>query len=901
MKKILIFFFVLFFCSGIYSQNFKQVKIYIHNKTGIQNLRASGLEFDHFAYTKDGAVELFLSDSDFDKLKNSGFRYDVLINDWYTHYAAREQMSKTQMQLQKQESKIKYNVTGMGFGSMGGYYTFNEVLAQLDTMRAMFPGLITAKESIGKSLEGRSIYMVKISSSINSDENKPQLLFTALHHAREPEGVMQMIYYMYYLLENYNTDPIVKYLVDNRAVYFIPVVNPDGYEYNRRAHPGGGGMWRMNRRNNSDGSAGVDLNRNYGPYKYWDAPNGGSDVNPGTDTYRGTAPFSEPETQVIRDFLSSHKIKCALNYHTYGNDLISPYGALDTETPDSLIFREFSSDMTIYNHFTTGTDLQTVGYSTRGNSDDYFYDGDTVANSGKIIAMTPEVGNASDGFWPDQNRIFPLAEDCLYQNLYFTWVAGGYASLNNVNYNRQIFNAGDDVSFSVSLKNKGLQKCENITAVLSSLNPLIKINKSTLHVDEIDPREIIIPADKMSFSIEPQTPVGSKLKMVVTVSSGNTVMSNDTLTIYTGTPRYLFADTTSNPTDYWSVASSPSTSPKWEATSAEYHSAPTSFTDSKWGNYANRSTVTMTLKDNLDLAGYDSPILTFWTKYDIEAGWDFAQVQASSDNGASWAPLHGLNTTPGSGSFQPAGEPLYSGLQNSWIKEEMELSAYANKKIKIRFLLKSDEYVTRDGWYVDDIGVKYFSELPVELTSFTGSEKEGVLMLNWITATETNNYGFEIQKAFTDYNSKQKKWTTIGFVNGIGTTTEEHNYTFTDKNPSAGKNVYRLKQIDYNGTFEILGPLELNYAGVSKFELVGNYPNPFNPSTTIEYTIPEKSKVVVSIIDITGKVIGTIVNQEQQAGRYKVNFDASNFASGIYFYRITAGNFSSAKKMILLR
>ena len=148
--------------------------------------------------------------------------------------------------------------------------------------------------------------MVKISDNPDVDEAEPEILYTALHHAREPQSMMQMIYFMYYLLENYNTNPSVQYIVNNRELYFIPVVNPDGYEYNRTTNPSGGGMWRKNRKNNGS-SYGVDLNRNYGPYTYWNAPNGGSSTDPSSDTYRGTAPFSEPETSKLKEF-SYYKI-----------------------------------------------------------------------------------------------------------------------------------------------------------------------------------------------------------------------------------------------------------------------------------------------------------------------------------------------------------------------------------------------------------------------------------------------------------------------------------------------------------------------------------------------------------------------------------------------------------------
>ena len=196
-----------------------------------------------------------------------------------------------------------FGVEGFHLGTMGGYMTLAEAYAELDTLKNLFPSLITTKQTIGYSVEDRPVFMVKISDNPNVDENEPEVLYTALHHAREPQGMMQMFYFMYYLLENYTTNPSVQYLVNNREMYFIPVINPDGYEYNRSTNPNGGGMWRKNRRLNTGGSYGVDLNRNYGPYNYWNAPNGGSSTSPLSDTYRGTAPFSDLK-QIISEIFS---------------------------------------------------------------------------------------------------------------------------------------------------------------------------------------------------------------------------------------------------------------------------------------------------------------------------------------------------------------------------------------------------------------------------------------------------------------------------------------------------------------------------------------------------------------------------------------------------------------------
>lgn len=716
MKIIFTLLFALLTTFPIYSQNYKQVKIYFDSLRDITDLRNAGLEFDHFHLAKDNALTVFISDEEFTILQSTGFRYDILIDDWYAYYNNIPELTESEKSVLIQRSKMEMNVSGFGFGSMGGFYTLAEVNAELDSMKLLYPNLITSKVSIGNSIENRPIYMVKISDNPSIDENEPEVLYTALHHAREPESMMQMIYFMYYLLENYYTDPSVQYLVNNRELFFIPVVNPDGYEYNRLTYPSGGGMWRKNRRNNG-GSYGVDLNRNYGPYAYWNAPNGGSSTNPSSDTYRGTAPFSEPETNHIKNFLGTRKIKNALNYHTYGNLLVFPYGALNHETPDSLIFREFAIDMTSYNGYTYGTDMQTVGYSTRGNSDDYFYDGDTILNSGKIFAMTPEVGTS--GFWPPQSEIIPLAIANVNPNLYYAWVAGGYVEMISPNYSKQYFLPGDNIVMSPEFRNKGLSTARNISIQLTSLNSNATVLSGTASFDSISARQSATVLSALSFTVAPNAQAESLIHLLITTSTNGAPMSKDTLKLVVGKPTYIFTDTTNNPNNLWTITGSPTSAPKWAITTATYNSPPNSYTDSPSGTYAANSTITMTLTNPINLTGFANPRLSFYTKFDIENNWDYGQVEISTNNGSTWIPLQGQYTNPGTGTFQPNDEPLYDGTKSVWVKEEISLSSYISSQVKIRFELKSDGYIEKDGWYVDDIKIFYYSINSVELTSFT--------------------------------------------------------------------------------------------------------------------------------------------------------------------------------------
>lgn len=184
--------------------------------------------------------------------------------------------------------------------------------------------------------------------------------------------------------------------------------------------------------------------------------------------------------------------------------------------------------------------------------------------------------------------------------------------------------------------------------------------------------------------------------------------------------------------------------------------------------------------------------------------------------------------------------------------------------------------------------------LPVELTSFTAKLKSNYVQLNWETKTETNNRGFEIER----YNNH---WSKIGFVNGHGTTTEASSYTFTDKNVYGNLIKYRLKQIDFDGSYDYSRVLEVKLNVIENYKLCQNYPNPFNPSTTISYALPEDGYVELEIYNSLGQKVETLVNKMMQAGVHKIIWNAHNVPSGVYFYKITINNFSQMNKMVLLK
>ncbi|MFI5221330.1 MAG: M14 family metallopeptidase, partial [Bacteroidia bacterium] len=440
MKKLFVIAFAFFFFQiGVFAQQkYSRVKVYTGD-SGMTILAAAGVAVDHGEYRKGKYFIGEFSAKEIDIIRTKGFKYDILIDDMESYYLKRneqdqKQLNKTQIKKNENPASALTYPTPSNFtlGSMGGFYTYSEALTHLDNMVSKWPNLVKMRIPIDTfhSLEGRPIYWMRISNNPNVDQmNKPQILFTALHHAREPASLSQLIMFMYYLLENYTINSEIKYFVDNTEIYFVPIVNPDGYIYNQTTNPNGGGMWRKNKRVLNGVLAGVDLNRNYG--NNWGYDNIGSSNNSSMETFRGMAPFSEPETQAMRAFCNAHQFKIAVNYHTYGNDLIYPYGYIANHfTPDSNYFSNLAAYMTEENNYVFGTVNQTLGYLTNGDSDDWMY-GEQNSKP-KIFSLTPETGTSSDGFWPQISRIVDVSKANIGQNIRALRALVDMALLNDV-------------------------------------------------------------------------------------------------------------------------------------------------------------------------------------------------------------------------------------------------------------------------------------------------------------------------------------------------------------------------------------------------------------------------------------------------------------------------------------
>jgi hypothetical protein len=490
-----------------------------------------------------------------------------------------------------------------------------------------------------------------------------------------------LIFYMWYLLEHYDTDPEIKYLLDNTELCFVPCVNPDGYIYNQTTDPQGGGFWRKNRRNNGDGTFGVDLNRNYG-YK-WGYDDTGSSIDPVSETYRGTKGFSEPETSAIKHFCEANQFKVALNFHTYGNLFIYPWGYSDALADPSMAI--IGKHLTRENNYTYGTGSETVNYTVNGDSDDWMY-GENVTKPA-ILSFTPEATKGY-GFWAPSSEIAYFCKETMRMNLDAAWLLHNYASFKDES-SPFITKTSGQIRFTT--ERLGLKD----GPLLMSLSPL------SSNITQVGGAKIFSLSsfqqvtDSFSFKLKPTISADEEVTFLLTTDNGSLVKT-DTIR-----KRFLIFNSYLNDKGNDLGAWKANTATGWNTTTKAFVSAPTSFTDSPNGDYPINKRLTLTTKKKFAVPENAKTLIRFWAKWDIEKGQDYGQAMVSSD-GSFYSALCGKYTVLGT--FDQAySEPLYDGLQSDWVMEEIDISDLAGTSLYLRFQLVSDQGITGDGLYIDDV------------------------------------------------------------------------------------------------------------------------------------------------------------------------------------------------------
>ena len=713
-KYLTLFFYILlpFISFSQKDEKFHKVKINYNSTIDLVKLANQGVGIDHGLHKKNHFFISDFSESEIEKIKSLEIDYEILINDVTKFYNQRNNSQNNFDQNEFCEEDENSYVTPENYdfkesNEFGGFYTYNEMLNELDDMHSQFPEIVSPRSEIKdetysgtphihETYEGRFLQWIKISDNPNISENEPQILYTALHHAREPASLQQLIYFMWYILENYNSNESIKQIIDNSELFFIPCVNPDGYIYNETSEPSGGGMWRKNRRD----SHGVDNNRNYSfidenGNEVWNTS--GTSNNPNNNTYAGDGPFSESENRAVRYFVESNNFKIALNNHTYGNLLLYPYGYDYNEpTEDNDIYEFISEALVNENNYDNiiSADL----YPAAGDSDDFMYGMLTTENNQtreKIFAMTPEIGSS---FWPQTSTIEDICKGMLYLNLTAAKMIGNHASVNDLTEN---FITSDVFSANFSLQRLGIVNNGSFNIQIEPISSNIISVSSDINISSLDIGETIYN----SFQIELNTSISPGDQVLFKYVLNNGLFNEEVFVekIY-GVPILLIEDESDNYSSFWSNNS------EWSNTYEEYFSPETSITDSPYSNYSNNAEEIINLINEIDLSGYSYAEINFDAKWNIESGYDYVQVEISDDGGNNWIPQCGKYTNIGIETHDYAiNEPLYDGNQNEWVNESILLTDYIDQQISIRFKLYSDGGLRKDGFYFDNFKIKGLS------------------------------------------------------------------------------------------------------------------------------------------------------------------------------------------------
>lgn len=702
-------------------------------------------------------------------------------------------------------------ITNPHYGSMGGFLTFNEVGQQLDSMRLLYPNLISIKDTIIKTnpykkpKEKKPVWVVRISENPDITENEPKLLFTSLIHANEPMGMMQLIHYMWHLLENSASDPDLQFMLKTRELYFAPVLNPDGYVNNQQKYPNGGGRWRNNLQavGLSKVPSGIDINRNL-EYAF--------------DWNRAEYPFEANEALAILRLTTKYSFTFNINFHStskqrYPGFLILPWNHDPTNLiNDSLALKNIAAFMSDKVRYRTGKaykySFETVIDGQRnppnGTIEDWMY--------GERNTMALTVAIAS-GFWPEKDKIIPLCENLLSLNYRACWSGGCNPVINDVTYkgpnNSDYINPGEDGSMTVNIENLGLASTNhNLLLTLSTADTTVTIQQPNATLPAMEPQSLHSNlSDPFMFSVGPNAHSGQLVVFNLAINIGGNII-NRPVELYIGTPVTLLLDTFIN-LNNWTFQGN------WGLIESN-QPGKYCITESPNGLYHNYTTYTMINKIPLSFSNIISPFLEFSTIWNIEPAYDFASVHVSTNHGQTWINLIGK------GGYFASGEPPvqsdinlfgYDGYKENWIKEKINLKNYSGKdSVFVKFELSTDGWIVEDGWLLDDIKIS----------------------------------GYPLSSAYSKFTKKD-------------------------------------------------------------FFLKNNSPNPFNPSTSISFTILKPAKVTLTIYNVLGQEVTRLIsNKHYETGNHSIEWNGKNkhsqaVASGVYFYRLEAGGFSQTKKMLMIR
>ncbi len=691
----------------------KLVRVNLGPALPLDSLLAGG--FDIVSLKRGASADLCLHPGDEERLQALGAALQVLDDAVERHFAeraARELSGRRQPAPTKVLSAVgpdgvfrTEELPAFGSGSMGGYWTLAEIKMKLDLLVASdLRDLVADKiDTLGTTVEGRPIWGLKLGKRMDAPDPRPAVFLNALAHAREPEGMQALFWFVDDLLSRYDTDPFARYLLDQRVIYICPVVNPDGYYYNETLSPDGGGMWRKNRRVNSGSSYGVDLNRNFG--FNWGYDNLGSSPSPSSEVYRGPAAFSEPETQAQRDLVNSLQPATGLCFHASGELFIHPWGYIVLTPPDSMAFWEWNDEATLGSPYFAGEGPRVL-YVTNGDFNDWSY-GDTVSKP-RCFSWTPEIGTDSDGFWPAPSRIVPLAQENLRKGYTVTAIAGPYVRVESSSLAAGELIAGLPTELAVRARNLGLAVTPaNLTATLSPLDAGAEVlpGGATVPYPALPSLTSGDATDGARFLVSAADTVtlGRMLRFEVSFTADGGYFSRDTVELLVGHPTTVLLEPCEALTS-WTASSG------WGVVSTDARHPDSYFADSPDSDYPAGANLTLTYQGRLDLSAGLHAWAFFEARWLAEQTYDGTVIEASLDS-VTWTPLAGRGTSPGVFSPQPVGQPIYQATRYLWKTDRLDLSAFtgpAGGAVRLRLRTVSDASTSYDGFNFDSLRVLLF-------------------------------------------------------------------------------------------------------------------------------------------------------------------------------------------------
>jgi len=683
----------------------------------LKSIQDSGLDLHCGAKFEGEDLRLDLQSSEALKIQELGLSFQIIEDDLVTFFAQRAAATLPQARIELEQMKqealiaqqnrnslstgdasvesfiqreacdeidwVAQNFRLGGFNepgvSFGGCLTVDEVNIELDRMRSLFPHLIsirqdasitpsdpTAQTTYGNTtgpaaaeFDPQTIWYVRISDNPDQDEmGEPESLITGMTHAREVNSMMNIIYYMWWILENYDTEPAVKNLVDNQEMYFIPIVNPDGVRWNQAITPNGGGFQRKNLRPgvNDNGNVatnnalrGVDLNRNSS--YYWGFDNSGSSPNQTVDTYRGPSPASEPESQILAEFVRSRDFEYAINHHSGINSIVtSSYNGDPNAGPSGREneYQKLMHDATRFNRYIHGSAPNTLT-SANGDTNDFMLggpdvtyntfiddDGDNFGNpatlqsytamgSGEnIITFSPENGG---DFWPPATDIVPIAQRAVRMNLMASLFAGKYARLHDFT-TTNLTSTNPQLDFQVErLGQTASDLTLTITPISANITGITQPDAAGLNgLAMLEQR-----ATSATLTLDPAIQVNDPVEYMITLSNDAYIIYE---IIYTKYYSPTVVTTADGDTD-WSLTGT------WAETTDGFDGSTNAITSTPTPPYGNNQLGFATLNTVSDLSGANSAVVHFHAKWDLERNFDLAQLEVSTNGGSTWSAVCG--------------------------------------------------------------------------------------------------------------------------------------------------------------------------------------------------------------------------------------------------------------------